>query len=215
MDFQSAPRMMSAEIEDSSDQRAAKRFTSLIRAAKLVCAQGEFVCVIRDVSSTGVSVKIFHPLPTRLPMTLELQNGDTFDMHLVRQEPGQASFRFTKRVTIERLMKDDWNYPKRQLRLGIHLPIKIAMLTGRKDAMISNLSQQGARLETDELFAVDQTVRIETDALPEIRATIRWRRDSLYGCVFDKTFSMSEFAHLAVSLQCPFLLEQSYGEPEI
>ena len=38
------------------EQRAAPRFISLIRAAKLVCGQGEFVCVIRDVSATGVSV---------------------------------------------------------------------------------------------------------------------------------------------------------------
>ena len=42
--------------QGGNDQRGAPRYTSLIRAAKLVCGQGEFVCVIRDVSSTGVSV---------------------------------------------------------------------------------------------------------------------------------------------------------------
>ena len=50
-------RLEEAPDTPGADQRAAPRFTLLIRAAKLVSAQGEFVCVIRDVSETGVSVR--------------------------------------------------------------------------------------------------------------------------------------------------------------
>ena len=47
-------RRMEAHRSDtgSAEERAAPRFTLLIRAAKLVAPQGQFVCVIRDVSST-------------------------------------------------------------------------------------------------------------------------------------------------------------------
>ncbi len=192
-----------------SDQRGARRFTSMIRAAKLVCAQGEFVCVIRDVSETGISVKTFHPLPEHHAMALELQNGERFDLDLVRHDNNQASFRFKNDIPLEHLLKEDWNYPKRQLRLGIYIPVQLVTLTGRANAVISNLSQQGARLETEAVFAIDQKFSIETEALPEIRATVRWRRDSNYGCVFETTFPMQEFAHMAAMLQCPVLFEGS------
>ncbi len=42
------------------EKRSDARFTSLIRAAKLVTSQGEFICVIRDVSATGISLRTFH-----------------------------------------------------------------------------------------------------------------------------------------------------------
>ena len=50
--------------QDGAEQRAGPHFTLLIRAAKLVSAQGEFVCVIRDVSESGVSLRLFHALPS-------------------------------------------------------------------------------------------------------------------------------------------------------
>ncbi|WP_324761533.1 PilZ domain-containing protein [Porphyrobacter sp. TH134] len=63
-----------------SDQRAAPRFTLLIRAAKLVSAQGEFVCVIRDVSETGVSVRLFHALPGCKDFALHMPAGAVYEI---------------------------------------------------------------------------------------------------------------------------------------
>lgn len=50
------------------DHRAAPRFTLLLRMAKLVCGPAEFLCIVRDVSETGASVKLFHPLPAGAPL---------------------------------------------------------------------------------------------------------------------------------------------------
>lgn len=208
MEFQQTRAVEEAETQSGADQRGAQRYTSMIRAAKLVCAQGEFVCVIRDVSRTGISVKTFHALPENHAMSLELQNGDTFELVLVRHDDNQASFRFKTPITLERLLKEDWNFPKRQLRLGILIPVQLMTLAGRSEAIISNLSQQGARLESETLFAIDQKVTIQTPTLPDIRATIRWRRDANYGCVFETNFALKEFAHLAATLQCPMLMEE-------
>src|SRR3546814_10100716 len=65
---------------DAEELRHAPRFRLLIRAAKLITAYGEFVCVLRDVSATGVSVKLFHAMPECKQVELELQCGDRFEM---------------------------------------------------------------------------------------------------------------------------------------
>lgn len=197
-------------LDDASvaqlDQRAAPRFTSLIRAAKLVSAQGEFVCVVRDVSSTGVRLRCFHALPTGGAMALELQNGDTFEIERVRGDEHEASFRFVSDVPIERLVQETWLYPRRPLRLNIAIPLSLRTAMGPVAAITQNVSQQGCRAETMMPLALAQAVIIESPHLPGIRAKVRWRRDGACGLVFDDTFSLKDFAQHAARLQCPALM---------
>ena len=211
MDFTSGHVSEHLGSGTASDQRASPRYTSLIRAAKLVCEQGEFVCVIRDVSSTGVSLRTFHALPTDVAIALELQNGESFEMRQVRKNGFEASYRFMKPVPVERLIHENWNFPKRQLRLNLVMPLVVSTLTQRANATSLNISQQGARVECDSIFAIDQSVRVQNDFVPEIRCKVRWRRDANYGLAFDNFFPLREFALLAARVQCPLLLQDEAG----
>lgn len=188
------------------EQRAAQRYTSLIRAAKLVSSQGEFVCVIRDVSDIGISLRTFHDLPVGGDLALELQNGETFELNKVREDGRGTSFTFRVPVPVERLIRETGNYPKRQLRLNIAIPLTATTIAGCYDAITENISQQGCRLECDAAFAIDQNLRLAGDHFPEIRAKVRWRKDARYGLVFDNTFTLREFALLVAGLQSPSLL---------
>jgi len=194
------------------DLRAAPRFTLLIRAAKLVSAQGEFVCVIRDVSETGVSVRLFHALPACQQFALHLPGGSVYEIASVWQRDNQAGFTFAQTVAVPQLISESGDYPRRGLRLGLCFPVTVAALTGRFAGLVENISQQGARIACDGLLAIDQTVRIEAPGIgPEmrdVRAKIRWRRDRSYGLVFDDTFTLGDFARLAARLQAPALLDE-------
>lgn len=192
---------------DAADLRGAPRYTLLIRAAKLVCPQGEFVCVIRDVSATGVSVRLFHPLPKCDSIALELRSGEVYEIDRRWENGSEAGFQFSTPADVEKLVAEVGQFPKRGLRLGIEFPVAVRTLTQRSAATIKNISQQGARIECDALLAIDQTVRVESEDMREVRAKIRWRRDRDYGVVFDDTFTLGDFAQLAASLQCPALLE--------
>ncbi|MDG6079353.1 PilZ domain-containing protein [Erythrobacter litoralis] len=195
-------------VDPVTDQRSAPRFLSLIRAAKLVCGQGEFLCVIRDVSANGIGLRTFHNLPTDPQLALELQNGEQFELEEVRREGFDASYQFRKPIEVDRLIHETWNYPKRQLRLNITVPLVITTLTQRAKAVTLNLSQQGARIECDQIFSIDQTVRIEGAGIADVRAKVRWRRDENYGLVFENTYSLREFALTAAALQCPAMLSK-------
>lgn len=194
---------------DPCDQRGARRYTSLIRSAKLVSSIGEFICVIRDVSASGISLRTFHRLPDDSAITLELQNGEAYPVKEVRRAECEASYQFEKPVEVERLIRETWRYPKRQLRLNIAIPLHLSTLTLGGDAQTINLSQQGARVKCDASFAIDQCLRVASPSFRETRATVRWRKDGDYGLVFDNTFSLREFALMAAAVQCPDLLEVS------
>jgi hypothetical protein len=198
--------------DSGTDPRSAPRFTLLIRAAKLISSQGEFVCVIRDVSETGASVRLFHALPSGDPLELHMPGGGVYELRAVWERENEAGFQFVSPVDVGRLINEASEYPRRGLRLGLCFPITVGTLTQRCEAIVENLSQQGARFECDGLFAIDQTVRIETQEggaqFKEVRAKVRWRRGHHYGVVFDDTFTLADFARLAARLQAPALLDR-------
>ncbi len=212
MDFAARGSQIAAQEGDGSEQRAAPRFTLLIRAAKLVCAAGEFVCVLRDVSETGVSVRLFHQLPALEQFALHMPAGAAYPITSVWQRGHEAGFRFDAAVAVESLINEAALYPKRGLRLGVEFPVTVSTLTQRCPAMVVNFSQQGALLECDGLFAIDQNLRIEAGEiapeLKEIRTKVRWRRGVQYGVVFDDTFTLGDFAKLAARLQVPELVAE-------
>lgn len=188
------------------EQRREHRYSLLIRPAKLVCSEGEFVCVLRDVSATGVSARLFHRLPTIRECTLELQNGQSYQVERVWEREREAGFKFTGSIDLPSLIGDLGAFRKRGLRLSLNFPITVTTGTIRTTATVENISQQGARFECDELLAIDQSLRIEGRRLRETRAKVRWRRGNHYGVVFDDTFSLADFALVMVRLQAPNLL---------
>lgn len=186
---------------DAIEQRSAPRFTSLIRAAKLVSSEGEHVCVLRDVSTGGVRLRCFHPLPRDEVMALELQNGDRFEIKRVREEDFEASFRFTSEAPIERLVQEALRYPRRALRLNLEIPLTLRTIGGSVSAVTQNVSQQGCRVEVDTTLALSQSLIVESAYLPGIRAKVRWRRGNACGLVFDDTFTLKDFAVHAARVQ--------------
>lgn len=191
---------------DSVEQRAAPRVMLLIRPAKLLTPEGEFVCVIRDVSATGISVRLFHPLPAGQSVALETETGMRISMQRVWVREAEAGFHFDQPIDVAALVNEIGAYRKRRLRLAIELPVTVSFLGQNHPAVVRNLSQQGARIDSDVRLAMAQLVRLKSDYLPEIRAQVRWRRDNRYGLVFEDTFSLGDFAQIAALLQSPSLL---------
>lgn len=196
----------------SVSSRRAPRIKTLIRSAKLITKQGEFVCVVRDVSRTGVRVRLFHALPDEPQMALQMPTGSTYELRPVRQIENEAGFEFVSEVDVETLVNEASDYPKRALRFSIFFPILVSAPDGRWEGVVENLSQQGARFECEGLFAIDQTLKLVgqegAEGFSEIEAKVRWRRDNAYGVVFDNTFSLNDFADLCVRLQSPMLAAQ-------
>ncbi len=197
--------------ENTAEQRAAPRLTLLIRAAKLVSSSGEFVCIVRDVSDTGVSVRLFHAPPQGDDLELHMPGGARYALQNVWSRGTEAGFEFPEPVDVTQVVSEAGDYPKRGLRIDLRFPIRIRTATGDSEAVIENLSQQGARFESDARFAIDQNLRLESaqsePALADVRAKVRWRRDNRYGAVFDDTFTLANFARFVARAQAPDLLE--------
>lgn len=190
-----------AEPAPDSNQRQAARFTPLIRTAKLVGASGEFLCVVSDVSSSGVSVRLFHPLPEDRALSLEMPCGDCLPIEPVWEKDGRAGFRFATDVDLDRVLEGRGEWPKRPIRLNLEMPVTLSGLTGTFDAEVSNISLQGAQVVCGHRLAIDQRLRMKGPLLPEVETKVRWRQDKNFGLIFDSLLQFADLARIAAALQ--------------
>lgn len=195
------PAAPSAGGLEEAEQRSAPRFTLLIRAAKLLTPDAEYLCVVRDASETGISVRLFHPLPAAAPLMLEMPNGDRLPLERVWEEEGKAGFRFAGQVDIERVIEGPSPFVKRAVRVRLEVPCRLIVGPREVPATIVNLSQQGAQIRTEEKLSLIQRVKIVAEGMPEVAGKVRWRRDEHYGLSFEDTFQFAELASLAFELQ--------------
>jgi hypothetical protein len=190
-----------APAPSTGEHRAATRYTPLIRTAKITGEAGEFLCVVSDISATGVSVRLFHPLPRDGALKLEMPNGEELPIEPVWSEDGRAGFRFVSPVELSRVLSGHSKWPKRPIRLNLDMPATLSGLFGHLDATIRNISLQGAQIECMTRLAIDQRLRLSNEVLPEIVTKVRWRNGKLYGLVFDNTFQFADLAKIAAFAQ--------------
>jgi len=187
--------------ECEQNNRSAERFALLLRPVKVLAGTGEYLAILRDVSASGLRLRLFHPLPGDPRMVIELANGDRYEASKVWERDGQAGFEFTAPVDVARLIEEQNRFRKRQVRVLVDLPARIFANGEASEAVIRDLSQQGGRIETGAQLALDQRIRIEAQGLPPIDAKVRWRRAPHAGLIFEQTFKLDELARLVATLQ--------------
>jgi hypothetical protein len=189
-------------FRQDNELRAEPRISLLMRAAKLVSPDGEFLCVLRDVSSQGAKVKLFHPVPTGGPFAIELGNGDRFRVEPVWEEGGHAGLCFTDGpVQLSEMIEEAGPFPKRHLRLKVDLSVTLQIEGQRLRGLLRDLSLHGALVETAEFVALRQLVTVVSEDFPARHARVRWRRGSSHGLVFHQGFRLDELAAVVAGLQ--------------
>lgn len=192
---------------DAVRHRTAERFTLMLRVAKLVSSHGEYPCVIRDVSATGVRLRLFHALPAERHLALFLGNGECYFIETVWDDANgagcEAGFRFSAPIDVRAFMTESSKHAKRQVRLALALPATLSIREFATPVMIRDISQQGARIDCDRPLAIDQHVRLKAHGLSEIFASVRWKAGFGHGLVLQRCFRLDELARLAWSVAEP------------
>lgn len=189
-------------LNGPGELRTAPRFALMLRAGKLVSPAGEYLCVLRDISATGIKARLFHSLSPGEKFKLELGNGELHRLEQVWQRENHAGFRFAKGpVDVSSLLDEAGLFPKRQIRLRLQLPVLVSADSASGLGRLHDISQQGALIESPSPLAIGERVRLEAAGLPKIYAKVRWRRVLAHGLVFEQVFRLDELARLAAEVQ--------------
>ncbi len=184
-----------------TERRAGKRHRIVLRTAKLRCSSGgEYPCVIHDVSETGTKLRLFHGHPPDSHMFLELANGEMFGVARRWADGIYAGFRFSCRIEVDDFLREKSQWRRRPVRLRTAHPVAIARSGEAIGAVLTNLSQQGACVETEDRIPLRSAIRLTIPGREPRLAHICWRRRMRHGLVFQEALSLEELAQLALQL---------------
>lgn len=198
------PSGVGAAVDAVEERRASPRITVMIRPAKLIADNREFLCVVRDVSESGLKLRLFHTLPEHRHLTIEFENGERHAIQLVWQAGDLAGCFFVSEVDLVRLIAaHEGPYPRRQPRMQV--AVEAVLCTGglRTPITMRDISQRGAAIDCPGWLMIDELVRIESEYLPTIHAKVRWRRPPRYGVIFEQTFRLEDLALACAQIQLP------------
>lgn len=191
-----APQVMPDEA-NGAELRQAQRLTLLLRAAKLIGPAGEQLCILRDVSASGIKLRLFAPLPEGERFTLEMSCGASFPIEPVWQADSHAGFRFLEgEVDLEPLLNESGPFPKRPIRLRANLPIQVTAGGITREAELRDISLEGARFDSEWRYAMAEQLRIAAPGFPEHVGRVRWRYGHGHGVVLSRRFGLDELAQL-------------------
>ncbi len=190
-----------ATLAQGIERRANERHSLMLRAAKVLTPGGELVCSVREVSATGLRLRFYHELPQDRFLLLELGNGERYPLETVWRKDDLIGARFGAPIDVSEFMAEPSPFARRQLRVRLKLG---ALLTaGQRDyrAQLTDLSQQGARIELGSQLDPLQSVRLEAPGLPLRFGQVRWREGFAHGLFFDQPLRLDDFARHVFALQ--------------
>ena len=196
---ETAENAYSAAVDERrEDVRAG---VSLMRAAKLICQSGEYICLLRDLSASGVRIGMFHAVPPETHVFLETPSGEVHAMIRMWERGTTAGFRFAKPVEPDDFLAELGAGDIRKLSLRMRVPA-LAVVNGLvQPVTLTSLSQGAANMETDGFLAVCQSFMLSVEGLGECGAWVRMRRGSKYEIVFDTIHRLDQLAQQALALQ--------------
>jgi hypothetical protein len=184
-----------------AERREGARQRLMLRSAKLRCRSGEYLCVIHDVSEAGVKLRLFHAHPPDRHLFLELANGELYAMERRWIDGAFGGYRFSAPIELDEFVHETSRYRRRPVRLRIGRPVAVSAAGESTPAVLVNLSQHGACIDTGRQIAVRAPLRIEIPGSAGRFAHVCWRKDRRHGIVFQEALAAGDFASLALRLQ--------------
>ena len=194
------PAMNEAE---HANRRGAERFTLMIRAARLILDGRDHLCVIRDISATGMKVRLFHPLPPHATLAVGLGNGEGHEAEVAWSDGDHLGLRFLAPISVETLLEEERGAkPRQPIRLSVTLEALVHAGREAMPARFVDIGQQGAMIEVPQKLLIGEQVRIQTAMLPPLIATVRSRplRGMAHELAFLSPFRLDELARLTMAI---------------
>lgn len=189
-----------------ANRRNAPRFTPMIRAARLILDGRDYLCVIRDVSATGMKIRLFHPLPPHRTLAIGLGNGECHGADMAWSEGDHVGLRFHAPTSVDSLLDEDRGpQPREAVRLKIGMEALVHAGREAMPARFVTISQQSAAIEVPQKLVIGEQVRIQTAMLQPLIAKVRARdRKSPAGMTheldFDSPFRLDELARATMAI---------------
>lgn len=188
------------------ERRAEERAATVFRPAIISNEGVRGLCLLRNVSPTGMMAKVYSPVASGASVTVEMNAHLSAIGTVIWSEDGRIGVRFHDRINIDEVLteiggKGPGNKVNRPLRLEIdasgELEIDARILT----FAVLDISQRGLKVKVPASLRPSDEVMIRINGLDHRKAVVRWTSFGEAGLNFTRPLGMDELATWVIRQQ--------------
>lgn len=188
---------LSAAVPPPSEKRVHHRSLSIFRVGKLISAQGEELCRVRNLSAGGIAVDLGAPRQAGERVTVEVCEGRRADGRIVWVRDTTIGIAFDEAVDIgvflSRRPQLIGQVPRRP---RVNLTCRARFIVGQTPYIgeVRDISQGGVKLVTDDAQEVGTLATVAVEGLGLVRGAVAWKKPGVIGIVFNEPIPFEELA---------------------
>jgi hypothetical protein len=180
------------------ERRKEARYTLILRVAILEQAGKSSFCLVKNISNTGVQLKIYSQPDIDVKTVLRIADEHALEGCIAWIKGDTAGVSFEEELDAPTLLRVQQKLRSNRRRAIPRLSIEAFALlrTGGRtfQATVRDLSSLGARVRTASAIAASDRVFVQLRDLPSIAAYVRWTDGDEAGLVFETPIPMQIIA---------------------
>jgi hypothetical protein len=181
----------------AGDQRADERHRLVLQVAKLATAQGDELCILRNVSAGGLQAVVYRSFAVGERVTFEFRTKRRMPGRVVWATGSLIGVAFDRKVPILAYLAhqaiEEMGRRVRPPRIRIGEQGILCVADRIFPVVIVDASEAGMRIGTGEILSVGETCRVAADGLGDRGAVVRWCSDGEIGLQLDQPLAFREF----------------------
>jgi hypothetical protein len=187
------------------ERRSAKRHVALLRVALLHASGSKDLCVVRNVSATGLSARAYRKFSIGEQVQIEFRSGELLSGAVVWERDWEIGIAFPQAIDVTAVLASRWitemgrrrNLP----RIEINCPGRLKTGLGSREVMLQDISQGGARVEVKGAAVDGSHVVLTLPDLPPLAGVARWAGGTEVGISFNECISFERLARWIQALR--------------
>lgn len=196
--FASKADPLADESKRLGDRRGAKRHIALLRVALLHVSGSKELCVVKNISQSGLSARVYRKLASGDEVEIEFKSGELLSGSVIWDDNWNIGIQFPKPIDVEAVLASRWvieagrgrNLP----RIDIDFPGRLTLGTSSFEVQLQDISQSGARVRMGTAIAAHAKIVLALEGLPPTAGVVRWTRGSEVGISFNECISFEQLA---------------------
>lgn len=180
------------------DRRDRERETTVLRIGVISSQLRTTFCVLRNVSETGVQVKLYDPLTPGEDVILRVGDNEAVSGKIVWIKDRNAGLRLDNPLSAIGLMRmrDHLDNKRRRSTPRVRTSARAIVRSGGRvvGAQLHNISSVGAKLSAGRSLPMGVQLKLSLPDLPELGAFVCWSENDSFGVRFKAPLSVDQLA---------------------
>lgn len=175
------------------EDRTAERHLSLFRVGALKIDDRRELCVVRNISSDGLQMRVYSDVRPDAKVSIELKQGEPIAATVVWSKDGSAGVKFDCPIAVDSVLSHAPDeFRPRMPRIEISQPVTLREGANVYRGRVLDISQGGVRVECDGVLPINGDIVVTLPGLVPVAAIAKWRGGRQYGLGFNRVLTVSQ-----------------------